>query len=247
MTMKIIFCILCASYSLIAQAQENVDSLSKKQNKTEMSVSISVDNLSRLENEKKQAVQNNKNLQQAYNQLLKQDSVKTCELNMIKTEYNVLKSNYDAVVKSQEFSNKKLVNIASNFLYIPYEAYSIQEIAIPAFKAVTDEQLLHKHQIKLVLLENYQQDIRDVLAFISDIEKELGNRFAKDLKVLEQRYIKTEYYHRYNQYDDWKNTYLGKIIYYIDVKMKSYKGSNKPDFTSIKKELNQCLETENNL
>ena len=96
-------------------------------------------------------------------------------------------------------------------------------------------------------MENYQQDIRDVLAFISDIEKELGNRFAKDLKVLEQRYIKTEYYHRYNQYDDWKNTYLGKIIYYIDVKMKSYKGSNKPDFTSIKKELNQCLETENNL
>ena len=165
----------------------------------------------------------------------------------IRTEYNILKSNYDAVVKSQEISNKKLVNIASNFLYIPYEAYSIEKIAIPAFKAVTDEQLLHTHRIKLALLENYQQDIRDLLTFISDIEKELGNRFAKDLKDLEQRYIKTDYYLRYNQYDDWKNTYLGKKINYIDAKMKSYNGSNKPDFTSTKKELNQCIETTNNL
>ena len=247
MTMKILFCIICVSLSFVAQAQEKVDSLSKKQNKTEMSVSISVNSLSRLENEKEQAVQKNKDLQQAYDQLQKQDSVKTCELNRIRTEYNVLKSNYDAVVKSQEISNKKLVNIASNFLYIPYEAYSIEKIAIPAFKAVTDEHLLHKHQIKLALLENYQQDIRDLLSFISDIEKELGNRFAKDLKVLDQRYIITDYYHRYNQYDDWKNTFLGKRINYIDAKMKSYNGSNKPDFTSIKKELNQCLETINNL
>lgn len=245
--MKFLFCIICVSLSLVVQAQEKVDSLSKRQNNAEMSVSISVGNLSRLENEKKQAVQNNKDLQKAYDQLQKQDSVKTCELNKVSTEYNVLKSNYDAVVKSLEFSNKKLVNIASNFLYIPYEAYSIQEIAIPAFKAVTDEQLLHKHQIKLTLLVNYQQDIRDLLSFISDIEKELGNRFAKDLKVLNQRYINTDYYHRYNQYDDWKNTYLGKRINYIDAKMKSYNGSNKPDFTSIKKELNQCLETINNL
>ncbi len=247
MKMKILFCIIWVSLSLVAQAQEKVDSLSKDKNKTEMSVSISVDNLSRLENEKKQAVQNNKDLQQAYDQLQKQDSVKTCELNKIRTEYNALKSNYDAVVKSQEISNKKLVNIASNFLYIPYEAYSIEKIAIPAFKAVTDEQLLHKHHIKLALLENYQQDIRDLLTFISDIEKELGNRFAKDLKVLNQRYINTDYYHRYNQYDDWKNTFLGKKINYIDAKMKSYNGSNKPDFTLIKQELNQCLETINNL
>lgn len=247
MTMKIIFCILCVTLSLVAQAQEKVDSLSKNKNKTEMNVSISVDNLSRLENEKRQAVQNNKDLQQAYDQLQKLDSAKTCELNKIRTEYNILKSNYDAVVKSQEISNKKLVNIASNFLYIPYEAYSIEKIAIPAFKAVTDEQLLHTHRIKLALLENYQQDIRDLLTFISDIEKELGNRFAKDLKDLEQRYIKTDYYLRYNQYDDWKNTYLGKKINYIDAKMKSYNGSNKPDFTSTKKELNQCIETINNL
>lgn len=246
MKKKILFCALL-SLSLVAKAQEKRDSIPKEQEKPEMSVSISVDNLSRLENEKKQAVQNKRDLQQKYDQLHKQDSVKTCELNKIRKEYNVLKSNYDAVVISQEFSNKKLVNIASNFLYIPYEAYSIQEIAIPAFKAVTDEQLLHKHQIKLTLLENYQQDIRDLLAFISEIEKELGNRFAKDLKVLDQRYINTDYYLRYNQYDDWKNTYLGKKINYIDAKMKSYNGSNKPDFTSIKEELNKCLETVNDL
>ena len=245
--MKILLFILCISLSLVAQAQEKGDSLSMKQNNSEMSVSISVDNLSRLENEKKEAVKNNKDLQQAYLQLQKQNSALTNDLNKIRTEYTALKSNYDAVVKSQEIANKKLINIASNFLYIPYEAYSIEKIAIPAFNAVTDEQLRNKQQIKLVLLQNYQQDIRDLLLFISDIEKELSNRFAKDLKDLDQRFLNTDFYHRYNQYDQWKNTYLGKKIDYINVKMKSYNGTNKPDFTSIKKELNQCLETTNNL
>ena len=241
--MKNLLFILCLLLSLVAQAQEKVDSLSMKQSNSEMSVSISVDNLSRLENEKKEAVKNNKDLQQAYLQLQKQNSAMTSELNKIRTEYTALKTNYDAVVKSQEIANTKLVNVASNFLYIPYEAYSIENIAIPAFNAVTDEQLRNKHQIRLVLLQNYQQDIRDLLLFISDIEKELSNRFAKDLKVLDQRFLNTDFYHRYNQYDQWKNTYLGKKINYIDVKMKSYNGTNKPDFTSIKKELNQCLET----
>ena len=148
------------------------------------------------------------------------------------------------MAKSQELANKKLVNIASNFLYIPYEAYSIQEIAIPAFKAVTDKQLLQKHQIKLVLLENYQQDIRDLLEFIShDVKKELDNRFARDLNTLEKQFLEKGFYLRYSQYEDWKNTYLGKIIYDVDEKMKSYNGFPKPDFTSITKELNQCLET----
>ena len=247
MTMKGLFCIFFIFLPLVAQAQEKTDSLSQKQNKEEMSVSISVDNLSRLENEKKQAVQNSKDLQQENILLQKKISAMTSELDKIKKGYEDLKSKYDAVVKSQEIANKKLVNIASNFLYIPYEAYSIQKIAIPAFEAVTDKQLLHEHQIKLTLLENYQQDIRDLLTFISDIEKELCNRFAKDLKSLDQRYINTDYYRRYSQYGEWKNTYLGKKINDIDVKMKSYNGSNKPDFTSIKEELNQCLKTTDNL
>ena len=244
--MKILFYILFLFLSLVAQAQEKADSLSKR-DRTEMNVSISVDDLSRLENEKKTAVQELKDLKQAYALLQKQDSAKTCELNEIRTDYDVLKSNYDAVVKSQEFSNKKLVNIASNFLYIPYEAYSIQEIAIRAFEAITDEQLLHKHQIKLVLLKNYQQDIRDLLAFISDIEKELGNPFTKDLKVLNQRYLNMDFHRRYDQYEDWENTYLGKVISRIEIELNSYNGTSKPDFTSIKKKLNECLESINNL
>lgn len=243
--MKILFCILFAFLSLVTQAQEKADSLSNK--KTEMNVSISVGDLSCLENEKKMAVQECKDLKQAYVLLQKQDSVKTKELNKLTSEYNSLKRDYESVVKSQESANKNLLTIASNFLYIPYEAYSIQEIAIPAFKAVTDQQLLQKYQIRLVLLENYQQDIRDVLAFISGIEKELSVPFTKDLKSLDQRYLNMEFFRRYCQYDDWKNTYLGKILKYIDMKMKSYNGSNKPDFSSIKKELNQCLESVKNL
>jgi hypothetical protein len=232
---------LFTSLSLVIQAQEKGDT--KKQDKSEMTVSISVNDLSSL----KQEVQEYKKLQQEYTQLSQQDSANICELKKISSEYDSLKRNYDSIVKSQELANKKLVNIASNFLYIPYEAYSIQEIAIPAFNAVTDEQLRNKHQVKLDLLENYQQDIRNLLAFISDIEKELSIPFTKDLESLNQRYLNMDFYQRYRKYDNWKNTYLGKKINDIDVKMKSYNGRNKPDFTSIKEDLNQCLETAKNL
>lgn len=241
--MKILFSVLFLSLSLVTHAQEKGDSVSKDQEKIEMNVSISVEDLSRLENEKKQAVQNSRSLLQSYNQLRQQDSVNTRKLKEIELKYNSLKMDYEAMVKSQKNANDKLVNIASNFLYIPYEAYSIQRIAIPAFTAVTDPQLIQKYQVKLALLENYQKDIEGVLLFISAIEKELGNIFAKDLKSLNRQFEGTDFYLRYSQYGDWENTYLGKKLKYIDVKMKSYNGGNKPDFTSIKKELNQCLES----
>ena len=79
MTMKYLLFILCLSLSLVAQAQEKVDSLSKKQNNSEMSVSISVDNLSRLENEKKEAVQNNKDLQHIVLPIFRQGLTLFCQ------------------------------------------------------------------------------------------------------------------------------------------------------------------------
>lgn len=244
MKMKILFCALFLSLSLVVQAQEKGDSAVKLQNKTEMNVvPISVETLTRLENEREQAVQNNQKLQQSYTQLQHQDSINTRKLREIELKYNSLQKDYEDLVKSQKQANVKLINMASNFLYIPYEAYSIQNIAIPSFKAITDTQLAQTHQVKLALLENYQKDIEGVLMFIQTIEKELGNRFAKDLNDLDRQFEGTDFYLRYIQYNDWENTYLGKRLKYIDMKMKSYNGSNKPDFSSIKNELNQCLES----
>lgn len=245
MKMKILLYALLSSISLVVQAQENLDSIAKKQEKTEMNVSISVEDLSRLENEKKQAVQNSKSLQQSYIQLQKLDSINTEKLKGLELKYNSLKRDYEALVKSQENANAKLINIASNFLFIPYEAYSIQNIAIPAFKAVTDPQLIQKHQVKLTLLENYQKDIVDLLSFISTVEKELNVPYTKDLKILgvDRKFEGTDFYLRYRRYDKWESTYLGKKLKYIDLIIKSYNGRNKPDFSSMKKELNQCLES----
>lgn len=246
--MKILFCALLLSLSLVVQAQEKGDSVVKVQNKTEMNVvPISVETLTRLENEREQAVQNSKNLQQSYTQLQQQDSINTKKLREIELKYNSLQRDYEALSKSQKQANVKLINMASNFLYIPYEAYSIQNIAIPSFKAITDTQLAQMHQVKLALLENYQKDIEGVLMFIQTIEKELSNRFAKDLRDLDRQFEESDIYLRYIQYNDWENTYLGKRLKYLDMEMKSYNGSNKPDFSSIKKDLNQCLESVKNL
>ena len=72
-----------------------------------------------------------------------------------------------------------LVNIISNFLYIPYEAYSIEKIAIPASNNIFDERLKHKQKIKFDLLKSYQNDIRSLMQFLKETQEDLKKPFMK--------------------------------------------------------------------
>lgn len=101
-----------------------------------ISVTISVDDLSELQGYKAK-----------YNDLLtKYDTLKSkydsldiahrkevTELTILRQQSSKEKNCIQSLKEELGTTNKKLINMAANFLFIPYEAYGIEKIAIPAF------------------------------------------------------------------------------------------------------------------
>lgn len=123
-------------------------------------------------------------------------------------------------IKRLEASNdtlqRRLISMASNFLYIPYDEYSIEEIAIPAFLSTKDTPAYTRFQNRLPLLQNYKSDVANLVNSLSQMEKDLeigltamrnqkANEHLNNLQV-------SSLYQRYTSYDDWENTYLGEQL-----------------------------------
>jgi len=132
-------------------------------------------------------------------------------------------------IKRLEASNdtlqRRLISMASNFLYIPYDEYSIQEIALPAFLSTKGTSAFARYQNRLPLLQNYKSDIESLVNSLSQMEKDLGvglteyrnKKASEHLNDLQS----TPLYQRYTSYDDWENTYLGEQIRMVYTMLKS--------------------------
>lgn len=246
--MRYLFITLTILYSAVSFAQQNTDSISVAQAPKEVEIKMSMSDFEKLNKEKDNAIAKHRNLLDKYNELLKQDSINTKKLLKLNTDYPILEAKYKDLLSAQEKADKCLLNTASNFLYIPYEAYGVQEIAIPAFEAVSNQELKNKHEIKLYLLKSYQTDIKSLLEFIFTAEKELSNPFAKNAKDLLIRFQSAQFYVNYKKYNDWNNTYLGLKIISVEKQLKTFDGNtHKLNLEAIKNELNSCLKTIENL
>lgn len=132
-------------------------------------------------------------------------------------------------IKRLEASNdtlqRRLISMASNFLYIPYEEYSIEEIAIPAFLSTKGTPAYARYQNRLPLLQHYKSDVESLVKSLSQMEKDLeigltamrnqkANEHLNNLQV-------SSVYQRYTSYDDWENTYLGEQLKSISGLLKS--------------------------
>ena len=136
---------------------------------------------------------------------------------------------HSITIKRLEASNdtlqRRLISMASNFLYIPYDEYGIEEIAIPAFLSTKGTPAYTRYQNRLPLLQNYKSDVTILINSLSQMEKDLEigltamrNQKASDhLNNLQISSI----YQRYTSYDDWENTYLGEQLQSILVLLKS--------------------------
>ena len=69
----------------------------------------------------------------------------------------------------REISDYKasFVELASNFLYIPYSSVGIDYIAIPAFRQTSGSQYFNKYKIRYKLLKDYNWDINKLNTFLS--------------------------------------------------------------------------------
>ena len=112
---------------------------------------------------------------------------------------------------------KKLISIASNFLYLPYEKYSINDVAIPAFETARGTEYYTKYNIRLTLLKNYKTDTDALIKFLVSHQNE-AKRNEYNLSSWAAN-IRSEFnampvVQSYKQYGDgWDETYLGQVIY----------------------------------
>lgn len=95
------------------------------------------------------------------------------------------------------------------------------------------------------MLKSYQADIKQLLDFITSTEKKLGNPFAKNA---DEQLRNLPVYINYKQYSDWKGTWLGKRLCEVEAVLRNFKGDRSQlKFGTIKKELQDCLDTTNDL
>lgn len=232
-------------------AQNVMDTIPKVVEQNDIEVKIDMNELNALQTEKDNAIKAYSALNSKYEAVLARlsiDSIKTAssltQLSKTEMENMHLKEEIGQLREKLFKSDKCLVSTASNFLYIPYEAYSINNIAIRAFETIDSDSLRQKHIIKFRLLTNYQQDIKALLSFLEKMEAELNKPFVKNA-VGELQILQTEgYYVLYHEYEDWANTYLGGHLMNIEGQLKAFDGkTHKVNFGDIINELQNCIKT----
>lgn len=158
---------------------------------------------------------------------------------------NAHKESLSKIESQNDQLQRNLVTMASNFLYIPYESYSINKIAIPAFKFVEGTDLYSKHKIRLELLENYFNDISSLNAFLYKILSDEKNNLSvfrkKNVVVIVEELKNMEFCSRYEKYDDWKNTYFGKQLCRVMDLLKNPTDENWKKLGVIKTELDNLV------
>lgn len=118
--------------------------------------------------------------------------------------------------KENEKLQRQLISMASNFLYIPYEEYSINEIAIKAFESTQGTSVYMKYQNRLPLIQNYKADIAELITFLKSAERKIKYTHGDKKKIKAKELVDAlkllSLYKHYTAYEDWKNTYLGQKI-----------------------------------
>lgn len=156
-------------------------------------------------------------------------------------------------IKNLEASNdtlqRWLVTVASNFLYIPYEDYSIQKVALPAFLATKGTAAYSRCENRLPLLQNYKADIISIIDFLRNSKAEyefcVGDNMREG-KAMDQlkKLSSLSLYIRYSSYNDWQNTYLGNEILSVQKVLQNPTIETPEKLDKIRNKLEKLLENE---
>ena len=147
-----------------------------------------------------------------------------------------------------ESYQKKFISIASNFLYLPYDEYSINDLAIPAYETTKGTPLYDKYKIRLQMLQYYARDIQEIIKFLQKTRGSIPKsgslqNWANGAKKEFAGYPVVIHYQEYG--DDWKETYLGKYIVKIFKQLNNLNGDAYSRiynaFGTYIKELNELL------
>lgn len=190
------------------------------------------------------------NLEKIHNKLMWQKQSIEDSLRMYKVQYADVQKQNKSLMNKTIKGDKALISMASNFIYIPYEAYSIDSIAIPAYESVQDLTLKQQYKTRYQLLINYKENVCETIKLLNDIYQESNAPFASggQSNELISKITQSRIYAQYKQYDDWGNTYLGYILTEVVGYLKDFNKETTPQKIKAKiDELNRCIKTEDSL
>lgn len=207
-----------------------------------------IDSLKQVLKEKNKRIQTLSNekdgLMSLYNGVQSEKSKKDEEIKLLKQELKLKGDTIQEHLETVKSLRRDLIEIAVNFIYIPYDKYSIDNIAIPAFNKTEGTSFYSKNQIVLTLLKNYESDITTLIEFLSNTPKNLGYFSGikeQNAKLALEKLSASPLYTQYNQYDVWEETYLGKIICKIKKALNGPVDKLPEQFNAIQAELQERL------
>lgn len=171
------------------------------------------------------------------------------EIERLGTELAASKRERETRVKELESKNDSLlrvmISMASNFIYIPYEQYSIEQIAIPAFQSTQNSALYDEYRIRLEMLQSYRADVEFLVGYLTPAIEELsiGLTALREQKAQEyaSKLTLSATYLRYTRYDDWKATFLGRVMSEILADLKSPSAETASKLGTIRDNLSKTL------
>ena len=140
----------------------------------------------------------------------------------------VKESDIKKVKKDIDEYKASFVEMASAFLYVPYNREGITKIAIPAFELSKGSSYYDDYRIRLTLLQNYDKNTDQLLTYLERnlikleyLNKQIENGNIKKAQNISEE-IKSDFYklpcvNEYKSYGKgWEETYLGEFIYPIE-------------------------------
>lgn len=129
---------------------------------------------------------------------------------------------------------KKFINVASNFLYIPYDRYSLDNLALPAFQEINGTALYKEYEQRETLLKNYEDNIKELIRFCSTCKIDNPFDISQEKKKAQNSFNALAVVTDYKKYSDWQNTYLGKYIAKISNAINAVNDNN---YNNLEKQL----------
>lgn len=151
--------------------------------------------------------------------------------------------------KHAESVEKSLISMASNFLYVPYEAYGVEEIAIKAFESIQNTKLKQEYNQRYVLLKNYQNHLREFKAYLERVQKACKGVFqatatefidSSDPSVSSELILRKQpFYLEYIKYNEYKDTFIGGLIQKTESILKAHTKQNRANVQGVIKEIDK--------
>lgn len=187
-------------------------------------------------------------IEQQTKRLLELQDVET-KLTLSENKNAVLIGQLDIVSKQAEKAEKNLISLASNFLYVPYEAYGVEEVAIKAFESIQNTTLKQEYHQRYVLLKNYKQHLLDLKVYLQKVQKACNGAFqatatefidGDDLSVSSDMILKKQpFYLEYVKYDGYEDTFIGGLIQKTEEILRAHTKQERANMKEILDTINQ--------